>query len=200
MEKNQNGLFYYHLYVYIDSIITIIPTHYNFLVSNAIPTNTHELDDANTQPIIDDDTPTNTQFANTFSTLNIETNNTTSTSIIQRSSSITPILPTQWERSRTPVIDLENNVLQILLDDLNRESRERFDKQFEKFEKQCEPMLVKQGKQIRALYELQKNTHKKIIWTQDQIKNQNKKNTTDLSTKVFSVSKFIFNNIVLHQF
>jgi pyruvate/2-oxoglutarate dehydrogenase complex dihydrolipoamide acyltransferase (E2) component len=53
-----------------------------------------------------------------------------------------------------------------------------------------EAILVKQGKQIRALYELQKATHEKLIWIQNQIKTQNeKKKKTDLSEKVFGVSK-----------
>jgi len=53
-----------------------------------------------------------------------------------------------------------------------------------------EAMVVKQGKQIRALYELQKSTHETVIWIRNQIKIQNeKKKKIDLSEKVFGVSK-----------
>ena len=50
-------------------------------------------------------------------------------------------------------------------------------------------MLIKQGKQIRALYELQKTAYEKITWVQGEIKKQNEINKTDLNQKVFSVSK-----------
>jgi hypothetical protein len=53
-----------------------------------------------------------------------------------------------------------------------------------------ENLLIKQGKQIRALYELQKKTFEKVTWVQNQIKKQNNTNKLDLSPKVFNVSKF----------
>ena len=57
------------------------------------------------------------------------------------------------------------------------------------FEKNCESMLVKQGKQIRALYELQKVTIEKTTWIQNEIKKlSDKKKNVDLSKKVFSIS------------
>jgi hypothetical protein len=49
-------------------------------------------------------------------------------------------------------------------------------------------MLIKQGKQIRALYELQKTTFEKVSLIQNQIKKQNSDKNTELSPKVFSVS------------
>jgi hypothetical protein len=52
-------------------------------------------------------------------------------------------------------------------------------------------MIIKQGKQIRALYELQKKTNEKLVSIDSQVKKQNKKNDTDLSPKVFNVSIFI---------
>jgi hypothetical protein len=51
-----------------------------------------------------------------------------------------------------------------------------------------ENILVKQGKQIRALYLLQKSTNKKVTQIQSHLKKQNKTKNTDLSQKVFSVS------------
>jgi len=51
-----------------------------------------------------------------------------------------------------------------------------------------EAMLIKQGKQIRALYELQKTTFEKVSLIQNQIKKQNSDKNTELSPKVFSVS------------
>ncbi len=61
-------------------------------------------------------------------------------------------------------------------------------------------MLIKQGKQIRALYELQKTAYEKITWVQGEIKKQNEINKTDLNQKVFSVSKnnFIDYLIISH--
>ena len=50
-----------------------------------------------------------------------------------------------------------------------------------------ETMLVKQGKQIRTLYELQKTTFDKISTIQSQMKKLTNKNT-ELSPKVFNVS------------
>jgi len=44
-------------------------------------------------------------------------------------------------------------------------------------------MLIKQGKQVRALYELQKATNEKLSWIQSQIKKQTK-SRDDLSPKV----------------
>ena len=59
-----------------------------------------------------------------------------------------------------------------------------------KSRKSCEDMHIKQGKQIRALYELHKETLEKVTWIQNQIKLQNeKKKKLDLSEKVFNVSK-----------
>ena len=53
-----------------------------------------------------------------------------------------------------------------------------------------EKMLVKQGKQIRALYELGKKTIERIDSIHNQLKKLNEK-TIDLSPKVFSVSILI---------
>ena len=50
-----------------------------------------------------------------------------------------------------------------------------------------EKMLVKQGKQIRALYELQKSTFDRISTIQNQMKKLTSK-AVELSPKVFSVS------------
>jgi hypothetical protein len=65
-----------------------------------------------------------------------------------------------------------------------------------------ENLLVKQGKQIRALYEIQKQTFEKVTWIQKQIKKQNNDNNhkTDLSPKVFNVSKIISLIILLISF
>ena len=53
-------------------------------------------------------------------------------------------------------------------------------------------MQVKQGKQIRALYEIQKSTSEKVSWIQNQLKKQDSAKNNELSAKVFSVSNFIF--------
>ena len=54
-------------------------------------------------------------------------------------------------------------------------------------------MLIKQGRQIRALYELQKSTFEKVTSIQKQLKNSNK--SIELSSKVFGVSdNFVTDN------
>ena len=60
-----------------------------------------------------------------------------------------------------------------------------------------EAMLVKQGRQIRALYELQKSTFEKVTSIQSQLKKTNK--NIELSSKVFSVSNNLItdNNIII---
>jgi hypothetical protein len=81
-----------------------------------------------------------------------------------------PILSPQ--RSRVPSIDTQR--------------RASFDTHVS-----VESMLVKQGKQIRALYELQKKTLEKVELIQNQIKNLTGDKNTDLSSKVFGVSNSI---------
>ena len=63
--------------------------------------------------------------------------------------------------------------------------------------KSIEAMLVKQGRQIRALYELQKSTFEKVTSIQSQLKKTNK--NIELSSKVFSVSNNLItdNNIII---
>ena len=63
--------------------------------------------------------------------------------------------------------------------------------------KSIEAMLVKQGRQIRALYELQKSTFEKVTSIQNQLKKTNK--NIELSSKVFAVSNNLItdNNIII---
>jgi hypothetical protein len=127
--------------------------------------------------------------------LDVERQRSITPANIQRST--TPITPLDVERqhSTTPVnvqhltspIDVQHSTSPTsLISPLESEtivSRSRT-------RTNVESILVKQGKQIRALYELQKATHEKLIWIQNQIKTQNeKKKKTDLSEKVFGVSK-----------
>ena len=51
-----------------------------------------------------------------------------------------------------------------------------------------EAMLIKQSKQIRALYEVQKSTLEKVSIIQGQFKKLTSTKNTDLSSKVFGVS------------
>jgi hypothetical protein len=54
----------------------------------------------------------------------------------------------------------------------------------------CEALLIKQGKRIHALYELQKATNEKITWIQNELKKQSdRRKNIDLSEKVFGVSE-----------
>ena len=61
-----------------------------------------------------------------------------------------------------------------------------------------EAMLIKQGKQIRALYELQKLTFEKVTIVQTQVKKFTSTKNTDLNQKVFNVSNHnIFYVVIL---
>ena len=62
----------------------------------------------------------------------------------------------------------------------------------EKQGEQIQSILVKQGKQLRALYEMQKSTNEQIAWIVNQVKQQSNKDSNDLNPKVFMVSNFIF--------
>ena len=52
-------------------------------------------------------------------------------------------------------------------------------------------MLIKQGKQIRALYKLQKVTSKRVSSIQNQLKKLTSDDDTELNSKAFSVSTVI---------
>ena len=58
--------------------------------------------------------------------------------------------------------------------------------------KNIETMLIKQGKQIRILYELQKTSLERISSLHAQVKKLNSDKTNELSLKIFNVS----NNLV----
>jgi ribosomal protein S4E len=80
-----------------------------------------------------------------------------------------------------------NNSVGMRLSDHN--IIEKIVKQFEENQK----ILIKQGKQIRAVYELQKVTNKRVTLIQNQMeKNTDDKQFVDLNPKVFSVSKSNF--------
>ena len=76
-----------------------------------------------------------------------------------------------------------NNLVGMRFSDHN--NIEKIIKQFEENQR----ILIKQGKQIRAVYELQKATNKKVTWIQKEMeKNTDNKQFVDLNLKVFSVS------------
>ena len=114
----------------------------------------------------------------------------------QHSTATTPILPSVYNEQNIMVIDdpLDIYTNKTPLKKNNLASIHGFhqlppDTIHDKIVKNCETMLIKQGKQIHALYELQKSTHEKLTWIQNQIKAQNKKKENiDLSEKVFNVS------------
>ncbi|GBC09807.1 hypothetical protein RclHR1_09120004 [Rhizophagus clarus] len=56
-----------------------------------------------------------------------------------------------------------------------------------KSKKSCKDILIKQGRQIQALYELHKETLEKVRWIQNQIKLQNEKKKIDPSEKVINL-------------
>lgn len=61
-----------------------------------------------------------------------------------------------------------------------------------------EAMLVKQGRQIHALYELQKSTFEKVSSIQTQVKKLATSKSNDLSAKVFGVSNHNLVSITFH--
>ena len=88
-------------------------------------------------------------------------------------------------RSKTPVIEVHDDVNSlprskspVVTGDDDYNSR-RPARRHENHGRSRDNLLIKQGKQIRALYELQKLT------IQNQVKKQNDKNKTDLSQKSF---------------
>lgn len=126
----------------------------------------------------------------------------------QRSRKTTPVLPSvdNDDNSRsTPIstsVDNERGILAIEDNYYNATPVEENnpanvlvsrqlppDTSSDKIVKNCEKILIKQGKQIRALYELQKETNEKVTWIQNQMKAKNDKNKyIVLSEKVFGVS------------
>jgi hypothetical protein len=65
-------------------------------------------------------------------------------------------------------------------------------------DKQFEKMFEKQSKQIRALYEMHKETNKRLVWIQSQMKKLIENKNKELSDKVFNVSNFNLRNIISH--
>ena len=116
--------------------------------------------------------------------------------IIIRSRSHTPIMdpkamntmseimsPTATQQSRrsTPSVEIPSN--RVLSDDrLNN----------------IEAMIIKQGKQNRIIYELQKMTYEKVSSLQTQIKKINSDKSNELSLKVFNVSNNLICIILSH--
>src|SRR5256886_8364371 len=107
-----------------------------------------------------------------------------------RGTSVDDRSPVRSRRS-TPVI--EENIKDIAPSSKPTGTKRRDSTHDTKFE----AMLVKQGRQIRALYELQKSTFEKVTSIQSQLKKTNK--NIELSSKVFSVSNNLItdNNIII---
>jgi hypothetical protein len=106
----------------------------------------------------------------------------------------TPVEDRSPVRSRrsTPVI--EANIEEIVSSTTGKgKQRVLSDERTSRNTKSLEAMLIKQGRQIRALYELQKSTFEKVTSIQKQLKNSNK--SIELSSKVFGVSdNFVTDN------
>src|SRR2546423_5959372 len=107
-----------------------------------------------------------------------------------RGTSVDDRSPVRSRRS-TPVI--EENIKDIAPSSKPTGTKRRDSTRDTKFE----AMLVKQGRQIRALYKLQKSTFEKVTSIQSQLKKTNK--NIELSSKVFSVSNNLItdNNIII---
>ena len=120
------------------------------------------------------------------------------TSSVELSRPTTPIDDEEHSRPTTPIdfvtssVDIERSGLFTLT--TSEQQRHETNSIYEKRENQLKDMLIKQGKQVRALYELHKLTNEKLSWIQSQIKKQTK-SRDDLNPKVFGVSILISNNI-----
>jgi hypothetical protein len=123
-----------------------------------------------------------------------ETRSTTSTTPTtsperQQSRAVTPILPErQLIVSDPPIEDYESELLD---DHRNLPPRQLPGNNV----KQLEELLIKQGKQIRALYQMQKTSNEKLTWLQNHFNKQNENKNNDLSPKVFGVSQFQFTKL-----
>lgn len=91
-------------------------------------------------------------------------------------------------RSHTPIIHPDETLMTEAEDHDSRDSQQHNPQQHSNENKKMLEMMVKQGKQIRALYELLKTTNEKVSWIQNEVKKQDT-GSNNLSTKIFSVSK-----------
>src|SRR5262249_29281703 len=104
--------------------------------------------------------------------------------IIRSSRPTTPLLPSDIDDDAADERDFRQRELQQRnLQQRDNESQEKLKEQVgEMWE-----MMIKQGKQIRALYQLLKSMNDKVTFIQGEIKKDT--SSTDLSAKVFAVSK-----------
>jgi hypothetical protein len=89
-------------------------------------------------------------------------------------------------RPQTPIIE---DVASTTRRDILSDNNERI--------QSIQSILVKQGKQIRALYELQKTNMEKVDMVYSHLKKLTREKSNELSAKVFAVSNFISNSIIL---
>jgi uncharacterized protein (DUF885 family) len=94
-------------------------------------------------------------------------------------------------RPPTPILEREQQLTSIRRE-ISLDNNERIEKQIQSIQS----ILVKQGKQIRAIYELQKTNMEKMDKVYNQLKKINKDQSNELSAKVFAVSNFIFNSVI----
>ena len=104
--------------------------------------------------------------------------------IVSKCSKVTsPIVPKTESpivaKTETPIVSKLVMPQQTVCHNISQETSDT--------QKWLETILIKQGRQIHALYQLQKSTNDGVIWIQEQMKKQNE-GKIDLSAKVFSVS------------
>ncbi|GBB93400.1 hypothetical protein RclHR1_21610001 [Rhizophagus clarus] len=108
------------------------------------------------------------------------------TSSVELSRPTTPIDDEEHSRLTTPIdfvtssVDIEHSELFTLT--TSEQQHHETNSIYEKWENQLKDMLIKQGKQVRALYELHKLMNEKLSWIQSQIKKQTK-SRDDLNPK-----------------
>ena len=105
-------------------------------------------------------------------------------------------IPTERQQSRlsTPIVELpiiEPLIVELPIDE-PAQSQYSTPIVIPPIADRIEAMLIKQGKQIRVLYELQKTLLEKISSLQAQVKKLNSDKNNELSSKIFNVS----NNLV----
>lgn len=98
-------------------------------------------------------------------------------------------LPSKSRRS-TPVVEIESTHEQPRSYDTSAAPPPQNIKNIEK-------MLIKQGSQIRAMYNLQRYTYDKVSTIQSEVKKLTSNKSSNLSSKVFNVSNLILFEIVI---
>ena len=122
--------------------------------------------------------------------------------IIIRSRSNTPIIPMEPTSTEGQQSGLSTPIVPIVEPPIDEPAQSQYstpaEPQIADRLKNIETMLIKQGKQIRILYELQKTSLERISSLHAQVKKLNSDKTNELSLKIFNVSNNLVCIIISH--